>query len=127
MTETVSPARQWALLIGCGLVGWAGCAAIMGLGMSLINLKTTLIIHAIGAPLVFGLISSFYFRFPAAFRPFVAAVGMLAVVVFLDVFLVSLVINKNFEMFRSFIGSWLPFILIFFSVEVTGRLINRAD
>lgn len=126
MSDALAPARRAALLIGCGLVGWAGCAAIMGIGMSLISLQTTLIIHAFGAPVVFILVSLFYFRFPGALPPFKAAAGMLAVVLFMDVFLVSMLINGNFDMFKSFIGSWLPLILIFFSIEVTGRVVNKT-
>jgi len=44
-----------------GLLGWALCGAIMFIGMSVMSLETTLIVHAIGAPVIFFIISLVYF------------------------------------------------------------------
>ncbi len=43
-------------------VGWIGCGLIMAIGMQYTSLDVTLIIHAIGAPLIFGFISTIYFK-----------------------------------------------------------------
>ncbi len=50
------------IIVGLGLLGWALCGAIMFIGMSVMSIETTLIVHAIGAPLIFSLISLFYFK-----------------------------------------------------------------
>jgi hypothetical protein len=41
----------------------------------------------------------------------------------MDFFVVAMLINRSFEMFTSFLGTWLPFTLIFASTYFTGRLI----
>ncbi len=41
-------------------VEWLLCAATMGIGMSATTLSTTLIIHAIGAPIYFAAVWRFF-------------------------------------------------------------------
>jgi hypothetical protein len=50
------------IIIALGLLGWALCGAIMFIGMSVMSIETTLNVHAIGAPVIFSLISLFYFK-----------------------------------------------------------------
>jgi hypothetical protein len=38
----------------------------------------------------------------------------------MDIIVVALLINKSFEMFKSIIGTWIPFILIFTATYLTG-------
>ena len=97
----------------------------MGIGMAVTSLETTLIIHAIGAPIYFIVLSVIYFRKLNHTSPLVTAVIFVAFVVLVDFFLVALVINKNLDMFRSFLGTWLPFILIFAATLVTGKLVGK--
>lgn len=40
----------------------------------------------------------------------------------MDVFVVALLIRRDFGMFRDMLGTWLPFTLIFVSTYVVGRL-----
>jgi hypothetical protein len=46
----------------------------------------------------------------------------LALVVFMDFFVVALLIEKSFDMFLSPLGTWIPFALIFLSTYFVGRL-----
>lgn len=39
---------------------------------------------------------------------------------FLDVFVVALLVEKSFDMFRSVLGTWLSFALIFLPTWFTG-------
>ena len=48
--------KQIMVLVLLSLLGWALRGAIMFIGMSVLDIRTTLIIHAIGAPLIFFLI-----------------------------------------------------------------------
>lgn len=48
------------------------------------------------------------------------AAFVLGFVVVVDFFLVAMVINRSLDMFRSVVGTWLPFALIFGSTFVTG-------
>ena len=44
------------------LFGWALCAATMGIGMATTSIENALIIHAIGAPIFFTIVSLIYFK-----------------------------------------------------------------
>jgi hypothetical protein len=44
------------------------------------------------------------------------------VVIFMDLFLVALFIEKSFAMFTSLLGTWIPFGLIFTATYITGSL-----
>jgi hypothetical protein len=116
---------QIIIILVFALIGWAACGATMGIGMALTTLKTTLIIHAIGAPIYFIVLSLIYFRKFGYTNPLATAAIFIGFVVAVDFFLVALVINKSLDMFRSFLGTWLPFILIFAATWVTGRVMGR--
>ena len=106
------------------LVGWALCGAIIGVGRSYISMELTLIIHAIGAPIIFFIISGVYFKFFNYTTPLFTALFFTLFVISTDLFVVALLIEKSLDMFMSFIGTWLPFILIFSSTLLTGLLLK---
>jgi hypothetical protein len=106
-------------------VGWMLCAATMGIGMSMTSLNNTLIIHAIGAPIFFAGVSLFYFRKFNYTAPLRTALIFVAFVIAMDFFVVAMLINRNFEMFASLLGTWIPFALIFVSTYLTGLLVLR--
>ncbi|MFO7461686.1 MAG: hypothetical protein R6X07_13795 [Desulfatiglandales bacterium] len=108
-------------------IGWVACGSTMGIGMALTSLDTTLILHAIGAPIYFVILSFFYFRRFHHTKPIITAAAFLGFVVMLDFFLVALVINRSLDMFRSFLGTWLPFALIFIATWVTGEIVTRGE
>ncbi len=116
--------RQILILLALALLGWALCGTIMFVGMSVTSIETTLVIHAIGAPVIFSLISLLYFRKFHFTKPLITAVLFLLIVMLMDFFLVALVINKSMEMFQSALGTWIPFALIFLSSYLTGRLVE---
>ena len=47
--------KKTAVVLALGLVGWALCGGIMYAGMAFTSMENALIIHAIGAPVVFGI------------------------------------------------------------------------
>jgi len=104
-------------------IGWIACGATMGIGMALTTLDITLIIHAIGAPIYFIILSFLYFRKLNYTSPIVTAIIFLGLVILIDFFFVALVINRSLDMFHSFLGTWLPFILIFLATFITGELV----
>ncbi len=121
------PAKSALITIAHGLVGWALCGATMVIGMAATSLETALAIHAVAAPVIFAVISLIYFRRFGYLRPLKAAAAFAGVVIFLDVFVVALLIEKSFDMFRSFPGTWLPFLLIFLSSWFTGSLASHRN
>lgn len=112
------------ILFTHAFVGWALCAATMGIGMAVTTLDTTLIVHAIGAPIFFAGVSLVYFRRFNYTTPLQTAFCFLAFVVAMDFFVVAMLINRSFDMFTSLLGTWLPFALIFTSTYLTGRFVT---
>lgn len=112
-------------ILALGLLGWALCGAIMFIGMSVMSIETTLIVHAIGAPVIFSTISWFYFRKLRYTSPLQTSVIFVLIVIFMDFFLVALIINRSLEMFQSLLGTWIPFVLIFLSTNLTGLIVGR--
>jgi hypothetical protein len=107
------------------LGGWVLCAAVMGIGMNVMSLKTTLILHAILAPVFFTLLSLLYFKRFNYSTPLFTSVIFLGFVVVVDFFIVALAIQKSLEMFTSWLGTWLPFALIFISTYCTGLIVTK--
>ncbi len=101
-------------------VGWALCGIVMGVGMKITTMNKTLIIHAIAAPLIFIGLSLIYFNYFNYTTPLETALIFTSIVILMDIIVVALIINKNFEMFKSLIGTWIPFLLIFTATYLTG-------
>jgi hypothetical protein len=120
-------AREILVVALFGLLGWALCGAIMFVGMAVTSMRTTLITHAVGAPLIFATISWFYFTRFGHTRPLATGLAFVAIVVFMDFFLVALVINQSLEMFKSLLGTWIPWVLIFFSTYLTGLVVETRS
>ena len=119
--------RQMLVILVFAFIGWASCGATMGVGMALTSIDASLIIHAIGAPIYFIILSVIYFMKFNYTKPITTAALFISFVIIVDFFLVALIINKSLDMFRSFLGTWLPFILIFVSTWMTGKLVTRQS
>lgn len=105
-------------------VGWALCAATMGIAMALTTKENALYIHATSAPIFFVVISLNYFRKYNHLTPFRIAVIFVSFVISVDFFLVALLIIQSLEMFSTLLGAWIPFVLIFTSTYLTGIAAN---
>ncbi len=119
----MSPGKIVIILIHA-LIGWALCAATMGIGMMLTTPQTALIIHAIGAPVFFVAVGLVYFLRFNYTSPLQTALVFVAFVMVVDFFVVALLILKSLNMFGSLLGTWIPFVLIFGSTFVTGTVIQ---
>ena len=102
-------------------IGWTFCGAVMFIGMAVTSEFIALIIHAIAAPIIFAVVSSYYYKKYDFTTPLETAALFVAFVVLLDFVVVALLINKSLAMFGNVLGTWIPFILIFFSTYYTGR------
>lgn len=115
------------ILLAHAFVGWAFCTATMLIGMATMSIDNALIVHAIGAPIIFTLVSLVYFNRFNFTSPLSTALVFVSFVIVVDFFLIALVINRSLEMFTSLLGTWIPFALIFTSTYVTGLLVTRAS
>ena len=115
-----------AVVLAHAFVGWALCAATMGIGMATTSVQNALVIHAFGAPAFFALVSTVYFKRFHYTTPLQTALVFVCFVVAVDFFVVALLINKSTAMFASLLGTWIPFALIFTSTYVTGLYVTRS-
>jgi hypothetical protein len=102
-------------------VGWMLCGAMVGIGRELTTIENALIIHLIGAPIVFAVLTKIYYKKNNNISSLQLAIYMLSFVILMDVFVVSLLIEKNFDMFKSLIGTWIPFVLMFLAIFLVGK------
>ncbi|OGO34221.1 MAG: hypothetical protein A2W35_03640 [Chloroflexi bacterium RBG_16_57_11] len=118
-------ASKILIILAHAFLGWALCAATIGIGMAVASVNTALIIHAIAAPIIFFGVSLVYFNKFNFTTPVQTALIFIAFVIAMDFFLVAMIINRSFEMFASLLGTWIPFTLIFLSTWLTGLFVNR--
>ena len=115
------------IILAHAFVGWALCAATMGIGMAVTSLNTALTIHAILAPIFFAGVSLVYFRKFFYTPPLQTGGIFIAFVIGMDFFVVALLINHSLDMFASALGTWIPFVLIFASTWLTGTLVTKSQ
>ena len=118
--------KKVIIVLFFAFVGWALCAATMGIGMAKTSIENALIIHAIGAPIFFSILSLIYFQKYNYTTPLQTAIIFVGFVITVDFFVVALLINKSLDMFASLLGTWIPFALIFTSTYVTGLYTVRS-
>ena len=121
---TTPPGRSLSRLVHHGVAGWAACALTMGLLRATSLLGIALVLHALAAPLIFVVVSRHYFQQPGAREPRPTAFAFVAVVALLDLVLVAGFVHHGLVMFRSILGSWLPFLLIFVATWTTGEVMS---
>jgi hypothetical protein len=117
--------RKLIIIFIHAFIGWMLCAVTMGIGMMMTSLENTLIIHAIGAPVFFAIVSLIYFSRFNNTSPLQTALIFIGFVIVVDFFVVALLINRSLDMFASFLGTWIPFALIFASSCVTGLVMRN--
>lgn len=117
--------RKIIIILIHAVIGWALCAATMGIGMSVTSLQNTLIIHMIAAPIFFTILSLVYFSKFNFTSPLQTALIFTGFVIIVDFFVVALLINRSLEMFTSLLGTWIPFALIFTSTYLTGIVVRK--
>ena len=117
--------KKIAVLLIHGLIGWGLCGATIAIGRSVTTMETTLIIHAIAAPVIFAVLSWFYHTRFHYTTPLQTAFIFLGIVMLMDGGVVAPFMEKSYAMFASLLGTWIPFGLIFLSTYVTGWLVTR--
>lgn len=119
--------RVGVTVIIFAVVVWAYCGALVGIGRQFMSMDATLIVHAIGAPIGSAAAAWLYFTKFGDVSPLKLAVSFVTISLLLDFFVVAMLIEKNFVMFSSIIGVWIPQILIFTAAYATGRLMVNGS
>ena len=115
------------VLLVQGLIGWALCGSIIGIGRNITTMENTLIIHAVGVALIFSMISWIYFRYFNFTTPLQTAAVFVIFAVLMDLFVIATFVEKSYAMFASVLGTWIPFALIFLSTYLVGWIVNRSN
>lgn len=116
--------KSIAIILAHAFVGWALCAATIGVGFALTTEFNALVLHAIGAPVFSALVSWHYFKKYHFTSPFGTAVYFVGFTIVVDLVLVAGIIQRDFGMFTSVLGMWLPLGLIFASTYAVGRFVH---
>jgi len=116
--------KKIAVLLVHGLIGWGLCGATIGIGRTVTTMDNTLIIHAIAAPVIFGLLSWLYFSKFHYTTPLQTAFIFLGIVMLMDAGVIAPFAEKSYAMFASLLGTWIPFALIFAATYVTGKAVK---
>lgn len=103
----------WLYAIIASLVVWGLCGAVMMVGRKFFSLQTAILVHLVAAPVFAFALSYFHAVVAPDFDPLVRAGVMTGLIVALDAALVAPVFERSYAMFRSLLGTWVPFALIF--------------
>ena len=116
--------RSLVLLVVTAVAVWAYCGAIMGVGMAVMSVDATLVVHLIAAPIGAAIAAWLFQRHVGGIAPLPVAFAFVSVALALDLFLVSMVILRSFEMF-TLMGVWLPMAFIFAAAWLAGLAQRR--
>ena len=118
--------KKIIIVLSHAFIVWALCGATIAIGRSFMSMELTLIIHAIVAPIFAALVSLDYYKKFSYTTPLETAFIFLLFVIAMDAGLVAPVFEKSYEMFRSILGTWVPFVLIFLSTFITGLTVKKT-
>ena len=104
---------------------WVICAMSIGIGMEITTEFNALIIHVIVALIIATIVSFVYFKKFKYTTPLQTAIIFVLFIILVDFFIVSLLIIESFDMFKSPIGTWIPFALIFIATYLVGRYLTK--
>ncbi len=88
------------------------------------SLTTALAVHAIVGPLLFTAIAWHYFRARGARESGSTAIIWTATVMLLDLALIAGAVQHSLAIFKSLVGTWLPFGLILMATWITGKVMS---
>jgi hypothetical protein len=100
--------KKTTIILAHAFVGWALCGVSIAIGKAITSMDNTLIIHAVAVPVIFTAVSLVYFRKFNFTTPLQTAVIFVGFVILMDLLVVCLLIEHNFDLFKSILGSWIP-------------------
>ena len=110
----------WVYLVALALLLWGACGAVIAIGRKLWSIDTTLRVHLVAAPVFAYLLAAVHAALAPGFDPLTRGVAMTLIIVGLDALVVAPLVERSYAMFRSVIGTWLPFLAIFAAAWTAG-------
>jgi len=111
------------IVLAFAFAGWAFCAAIMGALPPLVGMDAALAIHLIAGPIGFAALAFAYRMRIGRYSPLRVALVFVGFVMAMDLLVVAIL--GNLDMFRSAVGTWIPFGLIFLASWGGGTWARR--
>ena len=111
---------SWVYLFVLGLVLWGACGAVIAIGRQLWSLDTTLRVHLAAASVISFVVSAIHRMLAPDFNFLLRATVLTGLVAILDAIVVAPLFERSYAMFRSLIGTWLPFAAIFLAGVAAG-------
>ena len=112
----------WVYLFGLAVVLWVVCGTVMAVTRRLWGLDAALKVHLGVAPVAAFLVAATHVLVAPGFDLLLRATAITALVVVLDALIVAPIFEHSYAMFRSVIGTWAPFALIFLASLAAGLL-----
>lgn len=124
---TKAKIKKSVVILIHAFIGWLLCGMAIDICKCVSSSKNALIAYAIIVSIIFAIISLIYFKKFNYTTPLQTAIIFVCFMVFMDIFMVVLIIEKSFEMFTSILGMWIPLILIFASTYLTGLYTQKGN
>ncbi|HTR12567.1 MAG TPA: hypothetical protein VMI72_04725 [Roseiarcus sp.] len=113
----------WVYLVALSLVLWSACGAVIAMERRPWPIDKTLRIRLVAAPMFAFLVSAAHNLLAPEFAAATRATAVTGLIVALDALIVAPLFEHSYEMFRSVIGTWLPFPAIFLASWAAGILV----
>ena len=121
--------KKAGIILAQALAIWAFCGMAMGVLLSVTTPINAAAIHDVAALIFAVFVARFYFKKFAYTTPLQTAVLFALIIAAMDVFVVSILIMNNFDMFKGtagLIGTWAFFVLMPLAVWLTGVYTRRT-
>ena len=110
----------WVSLVALSLIVWAACGGTIAAGRRVWSMRTTLYVHLFAAAAFAFAAASAHALIAPGFNPVARAAAMTALIVALDALVVAPLFERSYAMFRSALGTWIPFVAIFLASWAAG-------
>ncbi len=110
-------------LFALALALWSACGAVIAIGRAMWSIDTTLRVHLVAAPILAALAATAHRALAPDFDPLLRAAAITIIVMILDAAVVAPLFERSYGMFRSVLGTWLPFAAIFAAAWAAGVLL----
>ena len=112
----------WINLVWLALLVWGACGAVISAGRKRWSQETTLRVHLVAAPIFAFLAAALHAALAPAFDPLLRAAALVGIIVALDALVIAPFAERSYAMFRSLMGTWLPFLAMFAAAWLAGLL-----
>lgn len=112
--------KKTLVIILFSLIGWSFTTAFFYTGINYLPFDTVLLLHAVFSTVMFFVLSIIYFKYLFYTSPLFTSISFLIVIILMDIFITSNTIEKDYAIFRNLLRTWIPYILIFDFVYLTG-------